>query len=82
MLQWLKKTQNPEKTNPPVIPTTPQSRECEVILEFQVPTAKQKHIHRALSELNKAGVSFDTKDNLWLLDYSLKGAKIISEIPK
>lgn len=58
-------------------------KECEVVFRLKVPKNKIKHIYKAMDELNKVGVTFDTGGTLsdpvnydWELDWSLKGAKV------
>ncbi len=60
-------------------------KECEVVIRFNVPKDKMKHIYAAIDELGKIGVHFDTGgcvccDDVchydWEFDWSLKGAKV------
>lgn len=56
-------------------------QEAEVLIRFPDLTDEQRHhLYKAASELNKAGVQFDTgvgcAGNDWEFDWSLKGAKV------
>jgi len=58
-------------------------KECEVVIKFNIPKDKMKHIYTAIDELGKIGVTFDTGGTLsdpvnydWEFDWSLKGAKV------
>jgi len=56
-------------------------KEIEVLIRFPNLTDKQRdHIYRAVTELSKAGVTFDTgvgcAGNDWQFDWSLKGAQV------
>ena len=54
---------------------------CEIRLHFKVPKEKAKHLFKAVNQLKKAGISFDTggyADNKyihydWEFDWSLRG---------
>ena len=57
---------------------------AEVAIEFPNLTEEQhKHLYKAVTQLRKAGVSFDTgydfceKKRVWEFDWSLKGANVV-----